>query len=238
MNENSSTKKILKYIHTTTGRDKINRTLQYIFKLFLAYNIKYNNNNEETIILIRKIITNITLSRKFVRIGRPLEHLNTFYISLNLKDDFSKYCVIIRNLAYAIYLTFDMMIWIYKSGIMKFENFKIIYVNSQLFWLIGIIFGILNEIYKLKRNSEKITEIYECNISDEKESKKRKNDDLKDLSYYQKNHYLTLTQHSCDLLQPISSLGIFVIEPILLALFGIVSSVIGARNQWIKVNGK
>jgi len=228
-----------KYINTTTGRDKINRTLQHTFKFLLAYNIKYNG-KEETIAWIRNVIKNIQLSRKFVRIGKPLEHVNTFYKSLTLKNDFSKYCVLGRNFAYSMYLTFDMMVWFHKSGVRKHENIKDISKNAQRFWLIGIIFGIMNECYKLKNTTAKIATISNYTPVDEKdpEIKKRNADDLKKLLEKKKNHYLTLTQHFCDFVHPISSLGFYRIEPIYLGLFGITSSILGARAQWIKVNGK
>ncbi|KAG4096518.1 peroxisomal biogenesis factor 11 [Neocallimastix lanati (nom. inval.)] len=228
-----------KYINTTTGRDKINRTLQHTFKFLLAYNIKYNG-KEETIAWIRNVIKNIQLSRKFVRIGKPLEHLNTFYKSLTLKDDFSKYCVLGRNLAYTIYLTFDMMVWFHKSGVKKSENIKNISKNSQRFWLIGIIFGIMNELFKLRKTNEKIFAITNVKSIDEEkpEEKKRNADDLKKLLDKKRNHYLTLTQHFCDFVHPISGLGFCRIDPLYLGLFGITSSVLGARAQWIKVNGK
>jgi len=228
-----------KYINTTTGRDKINRTLQHIFKFLLAYNIKYNG-KEETIVWIRNVIKNIQLSRKFVRIGKPLEHINTFYKTLTMKDDFSKYCVLGRNFAYAIYLTFDMMVWFHKSGVRKHENIKTISKNAQRFWLIGIIFGILNESFKLKLTTEKIATISNVPSADEKEPEvqKRDADELKKLLDKKRNHYLTLTQHFCDFVHPISTLGFYRIDPIYLGLFGITSSILGARAQWIKVNGK
>ncbi|ORX46378.1 peroxisomal biogenesis factor 11 [Piromyces finnis] len=228
-----------KYINTTTGRDKVNRTLQHTFKFLLAYNIKYNG-KEETIAWIRNVIKNIQLSRKFVRIGKPLEHANTFYKTLTAKDDLSKYCLLGRNLAYTIYLTFDMMVWFHKSGVKKQENIKQITKNAQRFWFIGIICGIINESFKLKKTTEKIASITNVTPSDEKdpEIQKRNADDLKNLLVKKRNHYLTLTQHFCDFVHPISSLGFYKIDPLYLGLFGITSSILGARAQWIKVNGK
>jgi len=228
-----------KYINTTTGRDKVNRTCQHFFKFLLYYNIKYNG-KEETIAWIKNVIKNIQLSRKFVRIGRPLEHLNTFYKTLTVKDDFSKYCVLGRNFAYTIYLTYDTMIWFHKANVKKFENYKSITTNAQKFWLMGIIFGMMNELYKLKKTKEKILSITSLKDTEENEpeEKKRNADDLKKLLDRKRNHYLTLTQHFCDFVHPISGLGFYPIEPIYLALFGITSSILGARAQWIKVNGK
>ena len=39
-----------------------------------------------------------------------------------------------------------MIIWIHKSGILKYENINLISMNAQIFWLIGISSGIFNEI--------------------------------------------------------------------------------------------
>ncbi|OUM61486.1 hypothetical protein PIROE2DRAFT_45167, partial [Piromyces sp. E2] len=220
------------------------RTLQYTFKFILALNIIYNG-SEETIACLRTIVRNIQISRQFVRLGRPLEHMYSFYKSLNLKEDLSKYCILGRNLAYAIYLTFDTIVWIHKSGIMKFENMKTISINSQFFWLIGITFGIIHEIYILSRIMGKVSEMKDVFSSKEEKEKekeievrKRRSDDFRIILDERNNHCLILIQHSCDFLQPISYLGIYRIEPIFLALFGIISSLIGARTQWIKVNGK
>jgi len=137
-----------------------------------------------------------------------------------------------------------MMIWLHKAGIFKYDNIKTISFNSQIFWLLGITFGIIREIYILIKIAEDISEIRIVSLKEKKEKdkdieiRKRRMDDLKYLYNKKKNHYLTLTQHTCDFLHPTTRLGIFHVEPIFLAIFGIISSLIGARTQWIKVNGK
>jgi len=69
-----------------------------------------------------------------------------------------------------------MIIWIHKSGIMKYDNINLLSMNAQIFWLIGITSGIFNEIYKLEKTIEKI-EIIKSNQNNnkkEKEIKKKK----------------------------------------------------------------
>lgn len=227
----------IKYINTATGRDKVNRTLQHLFKFLLAYNIKHNG-SEETLKWLSNVIKNIQLSRKFVRIGKPIENVRTFTKTLALKDDFTKYCLLGRNAAYAIYLTFDMMVWFHKSGVKKSDNIKEITKNAQRFWLIGIIFGIMNELYKFRKTLDKIATTKLIADAEDEKIKEQKAKELKDLQYKKKNHCLTLTQHFCDFIHPITSLGYTRISPIYLGVAGITSSVLGARAQWIKVNGK
>jgi len=136
-----------------------------------------------------------------------------------------------------------MTIWIHKSGIMKYDNINLFSMNAQIFWLIGITSGIFNEIYKLEKTIEKIDTIRNTikNIQNsnekENEAKKTKIEKENDLLDKQKKHYLILIQYFCDFFQPISSLSIYRIDPIYLALFGIISSILGIYFQWIKVNG-
>jgi len=69
-----------------------------------------------------------------------------------------------------------MIIWIHKSGIMKYDNINLLSMNAQIFWLIGITSGIFNEIYKLEKTIEKI-EIIKSNQNNNKkenEIKKKK----------------------------------------------------------------
>jgi len=126
-----------------------------------------------------------------------------------------------------------MMIWIHKSGIMNYDNINLLSLNAQIFWLIGITSGILNEIYKLEKTIEKIDIIKNIQYSNEKENKceKKKIGQQDDLLDKQKKHYLILIQYLCDFFQPISSLGIYRIDSIYLALFGIISSILGIHFQ-------
>ena len=133
-----------------------------------------------------------------------------------------------------------MIIWIHKSGIMKYDNINLLSMNAQIFWLIGITSGIFNEIYKLEKTIEKIEIIKSNQNNNKKENeikKKKKKDQQNELFNKLKKHYLILIQYFCDFFQPISSLSIYRIDPIYLALFGIISSILGIYFQWIKVNG-
>lgn len=239
-NNNTFVNHFFKYINTAVGRDKVNRFLQYLFKFFLAYSIKYNG-SEEIIQWNRNVIKHIQLTRKFVRIGKPLEHLNVFYKTLTAKDSFSKYCILGRHMAYAIYLTFDMFIWIHRAGIMKYDNLKTISINAKTFWMIGIVFGILNEIYLLSLATGRIIALQSKNtLYLDGQPKKSYPEDV----YYhrklqlnqQRNHYFCLIQYFCDFFQPACALGLLFVDPIVLALMGVLSSILGARSQWIKVN--
>jgi len=129
-----------------------------------------------------------------------------------------------------------MIIWIHKSGILKYENINLISMNAQIFWLIGISSGIFNEIYKLKKKTEKYQIIKNIQIDNENENETKKKKINQQNNIFDK-HYLILIQYLCDFFQPISSLGIYRIDPIYLALFGIISSILGIYFQWIKVNG-
>jgi len=148
---------------------------------------------------------------------------------------------------------------------MKYKNLKVISMNAQFFWLIGIVFGIFNQIYILNEIAKKISYYINDVCEDNNRHRNKSSNDYYDKKnhgnkqynniYYekdkiknkrsiefnmltrkQKKHYLVLIQHSCDLLQPLSSLGFLRIDPILLSFLGIVSSVLGAHAHWIKMS--
>ncbi|CAJ0631798.1 16040_t:CDS:2 [Entrophospora sp. SA101] len=101
----------LKYASTTVGRDKIYRTVQY-FARFLVWYFKRQGYTKETIQRFANLKSTLGLSRKLMRLGKPMEHLQNTSKAFNETDEFAKFTTVGRQLSYAAYLSFDTFAWV------------------------------------------------------------------------------------------------------------------------------
>ncbi|KAG9306088.1 hypothetical protein G9A89_015992 [Geosiphon pyriformis] len=222
----------LKYAGTTVGRDKVYRTIQY-FSRFFAWHLYRQGYSKESIQRFTNLKNTLALSRKLMRLGKPLEHLQAASKSLREQDEFLKFASVGRQLGYAGYLFCDTFSWAHLAGVYKFNQIKRINQNAARFWFIGLVFSIIGGLYKLRQISmhEKISKHFET-----ADNSLVKNE-IKPLSRERKGVREQLIQDCLDLMIPSSSLGYLHLDDGLLGIVGLITSLMGVRNQWRKVHG-
>lgn len=95
--------RLIKFLDTTAGREKALRLLQYLCR-FLAV--------QQSSALAKGLQVQFTMVRKILRFLKPLNHLQAaskFYDNKLNGDDILRVGNVIKNLAYAGYLTFDQI---------------------------------------------------------------------------------------------------------------------------------
>ncbi|KAF9368918.1 Peroxisomal membrane protein PMP27, partial [Podila verticillata] len=100
----------LKFTATTVGRDKLYRGVQY-FSRFLAWYLLRQGASKETVARFNNLKKTLGLSRKLMRFGKPIEHLEGAALATSVKDEFLRFCGVAKQLSYAGYLTFDGLIF-------------------------------------------------------------------------------------------------------------------------------
>ena len=98
-------------LSTTVGRDKTYRAIQY-FSRFLAWYLASRGYNKELVARYAALKSVLGQSRKLMRIGKPLEHMQSAVKATQLSDAALKITAIGRQLGYAVYLVNDMLVWV------------------------------------------------------------------------------------------------------------------------------
>ncbi|KAF9298722.1 Peroxisomal membrane protein PMP27 [Mortierella antarctica] len=225
----------LKYTATTVGRDKIYRAVQY-FSRFLAWYLLRQGATKETVARFNSLKKTLGLSRKLMRFGKPIEHLDGAVKALSVKDEFLRYCAVGKQLAYAGYLTFDGIIFIDGSGAYKFKNIKKYSEIATRFWLAGIVFGFISGLYKTRQIQIR-REVAVRGLKHSGESEKsHARTELKALAKEQHSVNKDLLQNGLDMLIPATGLGYLSLDDGAIGLIGTATAIMGAKSQWAKVN--
>lgn len=142
----------LKFIATTVGRDKLLRTVQYFARFYAWYLLRTNalTSSIEPWAAAKK---QLGLIRKFMRLGKNVEHLKAAAQASDLKnaDPILKYTSVGRQLGYAGYLTFDAGTVLDTAGIKKWEGAKRFQKEAFRFWAAGLTFSVVAQTYTLWR---------------------------------------------------------------------------------------
>lgn len=146
--------KLIKFLDTTAGREKVLRLLQYLSR-FVAFN--------QGSLLAKSLQVQFTLVRKILRFLKPLNHLQSAGKLYNNKigEDFIvRWCNVIKNLFYAGYLTMDQinLLRILKIiPLTKFNTSKVPKITNY-FWFFGLLTGIVLDLRKLQLANLKVKE--------------------------------------------------------------------------------
>lgn len=84
-----------------------------------------------------------------MRIARPLEFISNI-LELNTKDSFVRVATIVKNVALTGWLYNDMYLWFNSAGVTKLLDAGQTKRTAAWFWLVGLVFGTLLLIYKLR----------------------------------------------------------------------------------------
>ncbi|KAF9911135.1 Peroxisomal membrane protein PMP27 [Linnemannia zychae] len=227
----------LKYTATTVGRDKIYRAVQY-FSRFLAWYLLRQGATKETVARFNNLKKTLGLSRKLMRFGKPVEHIENAVKATSVKDEFIRFATIGKQLAYAGYLTLDGIIFIDGSGAYKFKNIKKYSELASRFWLAGIVFGFIGGLYKTRQIQIR-REVAARGLAHSSESEKsHARTELKAIAKEQYSVNKQLLQDGLDMLIPATGLGYLSLDDGAVGLIGTATAIMGAQSQWAKVNKK
>lgn len=218
----------LRFVATTTGRDKVLRTIQY-FSRFYAWYLFRTNNPQSAITPFNNIKKQFSTTRKLLRLGKFIENLkaaSVAYDNKNPVDPVLKYLAIGRQLGYAGYLTCDNVAVFDIIGVRKVENLKKLSETAAKAWLSGLACSAVAGVYTLWRLGEK-----------EKTIDRKEGEGVVEAKKVQKDRSaarIQLVSDFSDLVVPLATLGYINVDDGLVGLAGTVSSLIGLWSQWKK----
>ncbi|GAA5822129.1 hypothetical protein JCM11251_004866 [Rhodosporidiobolus azoricus] len=228
----------LKVGSTTVGRDKLYRAVQY-FARFLAFYCLRKGYSNETVARLSALKSTLALSRKLMRIGKPLEHLQAAVKGLDISDPVLKITAVGRQLGYAGYLFNDMLIWLHTAKVRPFTapTAQTLSQRAARLWFSGIAFSLVSSVYRLidLRRREQLA-LNAVRRGSEKDGAGKV--ELKAVRAQQSAVRFQLVQDALDILIPASTLGYHSLDDGVLGLIGTVTSFMGLRSQVQKVLGK
>ncbi|KAK7203527.1 peroxisomal biogenesis factor 11 [Myxozyma melibiosi] len=218
---------LLRFFDTTIGRDKLMRLVQYFARFYAAFLIRSADAGKiKDADKWRSLMSLFSTSRKIIRVGKPLQHLKAAATAYDNKtaDAFLRYAAVGRQLCYAAYLTFDTAILAHSTKLITLRNPQLTQKLYYRLWLAGITFSVASGVYKhvgLNQREAVLSNAAEKDIVAVKKVRAEKKK--------------TSTQFALDVLDstiPISGLALLPIDDGTVGLAGMLSSVIGAAEQW------
>ncbi|KZT74765.1 peroxisomal biogenesis factor 11 [Daedalea quercina L-15889] len=228
----------LKVLGTTLGRDKLYRAAQYFARFLAWYLISRGHKIEGA--RWNALKSHLALARKLMRLGKPIEHLQAALRAAQVAaEPGEQITTICRQLGYFGYLTYDTLVW---ANAIKFFNFKPstagkISKNANRFWLTGILFSITHGLLKAGRLANEVKKLQGAHLIEKGQDADR---DAKLRTLFNARDS-TRHQFIIDLLDvwiPASNLGYTNLNDGVLGIFGLITSLMAFRQQWLAVNSK
>ncbi|KAI1649377.1 peroxisomal biogenesis factor 11 [Daldinia loculata] len=223
----------LKFVATTTGRDKLLRTVQY-FARFYAWYLYRTNGTRGEIAPYEALKKQLGLARKLLRLGKNVEHFRAAAVAADAikaggaqaGDPVLRYAAVGRQLGYAGYLTFDAATVLDALGARKWAGAKRAQKEAYRFWAIGILCSIVAQTYTLYKLREREAKVDKKEGEGVVESKR--------IAIERNASRIQLISDLCDLTAPTAALGWVGFDDGFVGLAGTVSSLIGVYTQWKK----
>jgi len=221
--------RLLKFLETTSGRDKIARLLQYGSRFFSWYLLNYTKEYSGYSKNFSALETQSSLARKLFRLAKSLQTFQAAWKSFTGENDLVLAATtVIQNIGLGLWLLYDHVIWANKIGFWKNPNIDalvpIYQRRSNIFWLIAMVAGIVKSAYLLQQTQQLAN-----NTS--------KAETLDSLRKRQFEYLLELFRNIFDVPIPLTALNQQVGKTIpvgIVGLFGSVSSIIGLYQVWVK----
>jgi len=217
----------LKYMSTTLGRDKLLRVVQY-FSRFYAWYLLRTNAVPSAIAPWTALKKQFGLIRKFMRLGKNVEHLKAAAVASDAKsmDPILKYMTVGRQLGYAGYLSFDAATVLDAAGVRKWEGAKRAQKEAYRFWTMGLACSVIMQTYTLWKLKEREARVDKKDGEGVVESKR--------ITMERAASKTQLISDLCDLTVPLSALAWVNFDDGVVGIAGTVSSLIGVYSQWKK----
>jgi hypothetical protein len=168
-----------------------------------------------------------SMSRKLFRFAKSLAHFQSAAKTYSEESDVVvKATSVVQQLALALWLLYDHVIWAGKLNVIKTDRLPIYSRRANIFWLVAMLMGILKSIYLLQQ-TQKISA-----------SSATKADSLASLKKRQQEIFLELVRNIFDVPIPLTALSQkagALIPSGIVGLFGTFTSFIGIYQAWTKI---
>ncbi|QLL33113.1 hypothetical protein HG536_0E00230 [Torulaspora globosa] len=218
-----SVSRLIRFLDSTAGREKVLRLLQYLSR-FLAF--------QQSSVLAKQLQAQFTVVRKILRFLKPLNHLQAaskFYDNKLSGDALVRACNVIKNLAYAGYLSFDQVNLLRMLRLVPVTGFtaKRVPLWSNWCWFVGLLTGLVMDARKIQLAQQRIVALAE------EKSEKYEEDKLLAKSYQERGAAVRrLLWDAIDTFIVLNNLNFLHNEDGHVALAGVATSLFGLQDLW------
>ncbi|KAJ3149892.1 Peroxisomal membrane protein PMP27 [Irineochytrium annulatum] len=219
--------KLVKFLSTTVGRDRINRFVQYALR-YVIWQLQRTGGEKDTIQRFTKLQAALGQTRKVMRTGRQVEFYRTIVKSMAVRDSIVKNTTVAKNVFLSLWLGLDTLQWMHGAGFIRLEGIKDIGRRAFQFWLGALLCSFVGDLHKLRVNSQRMR----VEMKSTKTEGGSAEGALKALKAERQKIVLATVQDGLDILIPASGLEYIKIESGLVGLAGAITSVIGGYTHW------
>lgn len=161
-----------------------------------------------------------------LRFGRFVDSLHTALRTINHSDKTIRFCVTFSKIAHSLYLLCDHCVWLSRNNFLQINVTRWGQVGNK-YWLLSIVLNLVRDAMELNDLFKSILKKKILNTLNRKVAPKdvftgeaiqfvRSNKDL----------LLDTVKNSCDLILPLTNLGIIRLSPGTIGVIGMVSSML------------
>lgn len=155
--------------------------MQYFARFYAWYLLRINRSSSE-IAPWSSIKSQFAQARKMLSVGKNIEHLKTAaaiasdkqaFTNLRKSEALLRSLGFLKQISYAVYLSYDTLVYLHSSGLRKSDRHRSFAVQSQRAWVSGLACSISSGLWSLRKlNKESI-------IDDRQEDEGRETKELK-----------------------------------------------------------
>lgn len=149
--------KLIRFLDSTPKREKAFRLVAYLSR-FLSYYLQRTGYPRLVVQQFLDLKQHATFIRKGLRFLKPLNHLQTASKAYDnkLQDSVLQGTTVVRNLAYASYLSLDTITWFKMLGLVDKKKLPKVAKWASQFWLLGLVAGVVNSLRTLRLNAARL----------------------------------------------------------------------------------
>lgn len=164
-----------------------------------------------------------------LRFGRFIESLQAALRTVSHSDKTIRICVTFSKIGHSLYLLCDHFLWLNKNNLISIDINK--WANiGQKYWLLSIVLNLVKDAIELNNLLKSMLRNKILNTLNRKVISKS------ETAQFLSNHkdlFVDIVKNSCDLMLPMTNLGIIRLSPGTIGVVGMISSML---NLYVMLN--
>ncbi|KAG2221957.1 hypothetical protein INT45_010481 [Circinella minor] len=235
MSFNAQVTNVNSYLGTTTGREKLCRFVQY-FARFYAFYLYRRGAPKDVFERWSELKNHIGNGRKFFRLLKPIEFVQTAVHSLNTDNEIFRLTSIVKHLGNALYYSSEVFVLTTAIGFYKPNNITKIQRFGWKCWFISLFASIMSGLYKYRLLSLRSKVLMKSKRQSEHKGDPELDFQEKQLAKDTHSNSYQLLQDLVDIVIPSGNLGWIPADEGVIGIAGVITSLMAMNVQWQKTS--
>ncbi|ORX56227.1 peroxisomal biogenesis factor 11 [Hesseltinella vesiculosa] len=217
-----------KFLHTTTGREKMCRLVQYFSRFYVFY-LTRQGAPKDVITKWAGLKGHLGNARKFFRLAKNVEFATNAIKGLSIQDPVLRATTVLKQVGMFLYYTTEAINLMNIISFRHDSNLKDITRLGQKCWFIALSASLVSGVHKFNVLKEKRQRLVAAGEKADPADAKKLTKDFVSARYQ-------FIQDACDIVIPTSGLGIISFDEGVVGIAGMITSAMAIRTQWNKVS--